>query len=207
MKSRLIGILCLAGISASALAEDMDEIKLPAPKDWKQETIALPPGFARDMKFKGNEHIRFAPGMFKPESDSFFSYLFVFELEQKQELKPKVVKQEFLKYYRGLAVAVLGDKGPKIDPATFTLKIKPDAKKKQPAAGQPKVSSSTGELNWVEPFVTKKPQKLRLEIQTWKGEKHTYMFVCVSPKPKDAAIWKQLRKIRKEFHKRFSKQH
>ena len=32
------------------------------------------------MKLTGVEEIRFAPGMFKPESETFFTYVFVFAL-------------------------------------------------------------------------------------------------------------------------------
>ena len=48
--------------------------------DWKGERIVLPPKFAPDMKLTGVEEIRFAPGMFKPESETFFTYVFVFAL-------------------------------------------------------------------------------------------------------------------------------
>ena len=41
--------------------------------------IDLPPkDFAPDMKWKGKEEIRFAPGMFKPNAPDFFSHRFCF---------------------------------------------------------------------------------------------------------------------------------
>ncbi len=49
-------------------------IQLKAPEKWSGETITLPPGFARDMAIKGVEVIRFAPGMFDPQAEDFFSY-------------------------------------------------------------------------------------------------------------------------------------
>src|SRR5262245_54496113 len=63
------------------IAAEPENTKLAAPTGWGGETIQLPPRFAADMKLKGTEHIRFAPGMMKPESDSFFSYAFTFELQ------------------------------------------------------------------------------------------------------------------------------
>ena len=94
------------------VADEKDSVKLAAPEGWSGETISLPPGFAPDMKLKGAEHIRFAPGMMKPASDSFFSYAFVFELQSKPDLTDAVVKEEFLKYYRGLCMKVLDGKPP-----------------------------------------------------------------------------------------------
>ena len=143
------------------------DIPLEAPAGWRGETIDLPPGFAPGMKLQGLEKIRFAPGMFKPESDTFFSYVFVFRLGPKQDLSLKTVEREVLVYYRGLAKAVGGEE---IETGKFTLglkKIEAAKGKKKPPAG---VSVSAGVLDWVEPFVTKKPQKLRLELHTCKGK-------------------------------------
>jgi hypothetical protein len=157
------------------------------------------------MKLKGTEHIRFAPGMMKPESDSFFSYAFAFELEPKPVLTEAVVKDEFLKYYRGLCKAVLNGTIPDVDPSEFTLelrRVKSDTKPSsdEKAADRPVVY--TGTLDWVEPFATQKPQKLRLEIRTWAGDDRNYLFACVSPQTRGAAIWKQLHTIRDDYLKR-----
>lgn len=175
---------------------------LAAPEGWTGETIALPPGFAPNMKLKGTEHVRFAPGMMKSESDSFFSYAFVFALEPQPELTEAVVKEEFLKYYRGLCKTVLRGKVPDVDPAAFTLELQ-RLKTDTESSADPKTADKplvyTGTLDWVEPFATKKPQKLNLEIQTWAKNDRNYIFVCVSPQARDAAIWKQLRTIRNDY--------
>ena len=127
MKFLVITTACLAGFTSSSFAAEVEAVELPAPKEWKKEIITLPPGFAPDMKLRGSEHIRFAPGMFQPNSDSFFSYLFLFKLEKEPELKPETIRQEFLKYFRGLAVAVLKDRAAEVNTAKFTLKINPSA--------------------------------------------------------------------------------
>jgi len=97
--------------------------KLTAPAAWGGETIQLPPRFAADMKLRGSEYIRFAPGMMKPASDSFFCYVLLFEVQPKPVLTKTVVKDEFLKYYRGLCKAVLNGKLPDVDPSEFTLEL------------------------------------------------------------------------------------
>jgi len=138
----------------------------------------------------------------KPASDSFFSYAFVFELESKPELAEAVVKEEFLKYYRGLCTAVLNGKRPDVDPAKFTLELKvvKSGAKNDPAADL--LTQYTGTLDWVEPFATKKPQTLNLEIQTWSKDNRNYLFACVSPQASDHAIWKQLHSIRDGYLKK-----
>ena len=184
-------------------ADEPNTFKLAAPEGWSGETISLPPGFAPDMALKGAEHIRFAPGMMKPASDSFFSYAFVFELQAKPALTEAVVKEEFLKYYRGLCKAVLNGKVPDVDPAKFTMeleRVKSDAKPGEKSVDSPTVYTAT--LEWVEPFATKKSQKLNLEIRTWTKDNRNYLFACVSPQARDAAIWKQLNSIRDDYMKK-----
>lgn len=186
-------------------ADEPGDFKLAAPTGWGGETIKLPPGFAPDMKLKGFEHIRFAPGMMKPESDSFFCYAFAFELQPQPVLTEAVVKDEFLKYYRGLCKAVLNGKRPDVDPSEFTLelqRVKSDAKSSSDEKAADAPTHYTGTLDWVEPFATKKPQKLYLEIRTWAGSDRNYIFACVSPQTLDTAIWKQLRTIRDDYLKK-----
>lgn len=185
-------------------AEEPETFKLAAPKDWSGESIELPPGFAPEMKLRGLEHIRFAPGMMKSSSPTFFSYAFVFELEQKTALTEEVIQEEFLKYYRGLCKVVLNGKAPDVDPSQFTFKLKrQESETNSPAGGQEAIEPVTyeGTLEWVEPFATRKPQTLKLEIRTWTHNRHNYLFACVSPQAKDKPIWKQLHTIRDNYLK------
>jgi len=89
--------------------------------EWFGERIKLPPRFAPDMKLKGIEEILFAPGMFKADQPDFFSYVFLFALEAKPELTPKVLRTELLTYYIGLSKNVM--RNPKLDTSKFTVKL------------------------------------------------------------------------------------
>lgn len=198
---RILAVILLMSATLVAADEPIPS-KLVAPDGWGGETIALPPGFAPDMRLTGSEHIRFAPGMMKPESTSFFSYAFVFELQPKPVLKEAVVKDEFLKYYRGLCKAVLNGRLPDVDPSAFRLELQRVKTEGGPAAkekAKDSLTRYTGTLDWVEPFATRKPQRLNLEIQTWAKDDRSYLFACVSPQARDAAIWKQLHAIRDEY--------
>lgn len=174
--------------------------------DWKGERIALPPTFAPAMKLKGIEVIRFAPGMFQAQSESFFSYAFVFSLVKEQGLTREVIQREMLVYYQGLAESVSKSRGRTVDAGKFTFELE-QAKQ---ATGTPeqipaatKITQYAGKLAWVEPFVTGQPQTLHFEIQFWTdpGTARDYLFVCTSPKAPGAteAIWRELRGLRRSF--------
>lgn len=188
--------LTLLMLTLSAQADESSRFALAAPAGWGGETIKLPPGFARDMKWTGVEHIRFAPGMMKAKSDTFFCYAFAFELDAKADLSQKAVAEEFLKYYRGLCSAVAGRKIPDLDTSKFRFTMQP-AKPNAKSAETP--VRYNGVLDWIEPFATQQQQKLNVEIQTWKDDHHSYLFACVSPQSAEADIWKQLHKIRDDY--------
>ncbi len=196
-RSCLLCALLLTHPAAGQPEED-PPYRVPAPRGWAKETIALPPGFAPDMTWKGVEELRFAPGMFRADAADFFSYALLFWLPDDQKTDPKAVERELLAYYRGLATAVLKGKGQAVDANAFTLTIA-DAKE-QPgkrAGGEP-VTAYVGELTWTEPFATGRAQTLRLEIHAWPSERHRRrcVFVCASPRPETADVWKALRDIR-----------
>ncbi|MEN9576037.1 MAG: hypothetical protein RL514_3892 [Verrucomicrobiota bacterium] len=208
-----LGFTALAGRSGLASAAESDA-KAPTAgaagellvfhTDWKGERITLPPAFAPAMKLRGIEEIRFAPGMFQAQADSFFSYAFVFSVSQDQELTQAVIQREILVYYQGLAESVLKGKGRAVETGKFTFKLE----RAKQAAGAPEqlpvatpVTQYSGELDWVEPFATGKPQVLHFEIHAWSdpGTARNYLFVCTSPKAREetTAIWKELRAIRR----------
>ena len=202
---RLVAVSLLA-TGTLVSAQQVETFNLAAPAGWGGETIQIPPRFARDMRLKGSEHIRFAPGMMKPASDSFFSYAFAFELDPEPALSKQTIEQEFLKYYRGLCEAVLDGKLPQVDPSTFTLElelVRTDAKQPSNKRAADAPLNYIGSLHWVEPFVTKESQKLNLEIQTWSRSGRNYIFACVSTQGRGKPIWKQLHKIREGYLSRY----
>lgn len=208
-------LACLAGLSGPVPAAEATGKAAPSSEtgevfvfrtDWKGERISLPPAFAPAIKLKGIEEIRFAPGMFQPQSDSFFSYAFVFSLTKDQELTQEVIQREILVYYRGLAESVSKGRGRTVEAGKFTFKLE----RAKQATGAPAqlpattpVTQYAGKLDWVEPFATGKPQVLHFEIHAWSdpGTARNYIFVCTSPKARDetTGIWHELRTIRRTF--------
>tara|TARA_R110002072_G_scaffold146075_1_gene292768 strand:- start:19441 stop:20022 length:582 start_codon:yes stop_codon:yes gene_type:complete len=176
--------------SDAVSAEESLKVDIETPKGWRTETLSLPTGFAKDMKLTGFEEVRFAPGMFRPDAEDFFTYCFVFCLPGQNPPDEKTLTAELLKYYRGLAVAVTRRSGIDVKPDSFTLTITPvkDSKKKSRAV-----------MTWLEPFATQKPQTLNLEIESVleSSIKGCLLKIAVSPKPSDAEVWKPMRKMLK----------
>lgn len=164
--------------------DNIKSIEIVTPKDWMKEVIQLPPKFAPDMKFKGKEDIRFAPGMFIPDSSTFFTYVFLLEGKCGNKLDQKTVESEIMAYYKGLAMAV-GAKRFNFKTDSFELKL-----------NSLKDSEYTATLDWIEPFKTGKKQILNLKIFTWQNSEKHFLFAMVSPAKTDSEVWTMLNKVK-----------
>jgi hypothetical protein len=190
----LVVTALIAGTAVRSVADEPeDEIRLDVPDRWRGERIELPPSFARDLKLKGVEKIRFAPGMFEPDAKDFFSYVIVFRLEDQPKLDREVLARELLVYYRGLAQAVSQGK---INTEGFTIEVKPEKN-----SNTNDLQEYVATLDWIEPFATKKAQTLRIEIRAWETPKsrRSWVFMSVSPNKSDDPIWKTMRQVRDKF--------
>lgn len=184
----LLRLFLLIFASATLYGQnDIQSIEIITPADWGKEIIQLPPGFAPEMKYRGTEDIRFAPGMFKPESDTFFTYVFLLSGKCGEGLKQKAVESEIMTYYKGLAKAVGGKKF-KIDIRKFKISLESKNKSEYKAT-----------LDWVEPFKTGKNQKLNLKIYTWESKGKHFLFAMVSPAKLGSKVWEKLEKIKGEL--------
>lgn len=165
-----------------------DSLKVTFDTEWRGERLILPTGFAPDLSLRGIEEIRFAPGMFDPDHEEFFSYALVFYLPNQKPLTQTQIHTELLKYYRGLAASVGRDRKPKIETDKFTLALTPV---------EGKDGQYSAVLDWVEPFKTGKAQKLRFEIESAKiaGMDASRLSMAASPQKANHKLWPVLRKV------------
>ena len=206
MQTKLIRLFIFLFFVSSIQAEEAEpgsNFQFHTPENWRGEIIKLPPGFAPDLQWHGIESIKFAPGMFQADSESFFSYLLVFLLSKDDDVSEKSVKAQILTYYKGLAKAVMGGKKLPVDTEKFSLDLqeeKSDKPRAVPAdAGKGEIKIWTGTLKWIEPFATQKPQTLNFEVHLWKKGEQPVLYFTVSPRETDHAIWKEMRPYRAKF--------
>ena len=80
-------------------------------KGWRYEKLEFPLSFAPELKYEGFEELWFAPGMFDPESPTYFTYAFKMVLTGE---RPDV-REFLLTYYTGLCRAVGKEKNIELD--------------------------------------------------------------------------------------------
>ncbi|MBY6187144.1 hypothetical protein KUV89_11000 [Marinobacter hydrocarbonoclasticus] len=154
---------------------------LPEPAGWRGERIALPPEFAPNLPFKGVEELRFSPGMYDPQANDFFSYLFAFSLDPGTPLDRASIARLLTLYYQGLCQTVAEGNEFECQPDSVSLTM------------TTVVGGYLAELKWVEPFVTGQPQTLYLELLPVPGER-PFLYGAVSPRDLKHEQWRTLRR-------------
>lgn len=162
------------------------------PETWTSEVIPFPLGFAPGIELKGKEILRFAPGMFKADQEDFYTYTFVWWLDEETHFTAASLEKQLLTYYQGLykAVSKLDNK----DINGFKSKIrKSTADGWIPAASQ----HFEGHVAWTDPFRTEKPVTMNLRIAVWKTEsgKQAAMFL-ICPQDRSHSLWKTLESLK-----------
>ena len=154
---------------------------LIAPDDWRKELIKFPLSFAPSIKFTGVEDIRFAPGWSRPKSSDFWTYKFVWQINEDPKLSEQRLARLVEAYFDGLARAGAKDLKTLQKPVAVFMRQE---------------NSFKGRIRIYDNFSTRKWMTLNARVQYKKsGNKHLVMFE-LSPQPMSHDIWTKLRKIK-----------
>ena len=167
---------------------------LKEPADWRFEALPVPPGFAPEIKLKGAEEARFAPGMYDTVSDSYFTYVLAIVADGTPELGAAELKDFLEKYFRGLSTAVGRRKGMMPDPAQMQAVVTPAI------GGADAANRFTAEVTFFDSFTDGRKTTLHVEAQVFPqpASKKTCLLLLISPSPKGSAAWQTLHEIGKK---------
>jgi hypothetical protein len=179
-------VLALISILAAADAKPVP-LDWETPKGWRTETIPFPLEFAPQLKHRGFEELRFSPGMFKPSEPDFWSYAFVWWLEDEQAPPASTLEKELVDYFRGLSEAVGKDKY-KFDKAHFKAHFRQDG------------DFVVGQIDSYDAFKTGKPIALSFRAHAQACGKNTALAIAISPAELKAPIWTQLDELTAKVH-------
>ena len=186
-------------IPVGAVAGDEDvatgSFFLPTPDGWRTETIPFPLGFAPELEYDGVEVLRFAPGMFKAESEDFWTYAFIWWIADQSSLDPEDLAKDLEFYFAGLTRAVAEDRGFDSSGATHDVKIAVATKTTEPEIDY------VGTAKIFDPFVTRDTVSLNFRIQQIRCPDQERLAVVfeLSPQPFTHNVWLTLTGIREGF--------
>lgn len=160
---------------------------LVAPDNWRKETIEFPLSFAPTLTYKGTEYVRFAPGWGKKDAEDYFTYTFLWYLDETPTLSSKILESELETYFNGL-MGVVSESN---DTATSTIPLSKAFFEKLDE------TSYAGKVITYDAFTTKKEITLNVIVNYSacpEQEKHLVLFKF-SPKNVNHIVWSKLENI------------
>ena len=184
--SRILNLIFATLLILTPIAQAMHTA--PDYEQWAHETIEFPPGFALDLPF-GVEMLRFPKGWRTPDSENFWSYAIVMQLD---EVAPKENRLEELIdiYYTGLMSAFGVGREQGSPPNEVLIEIKQTAE-----------STYEGTMRLIDGFATHEPITINLKVSAQADSNTTSTIeVRVSPQPTDHSIWSDLQGAIEHIH-------
>ena len=191
--------VALAGCSASPsppttpASEPASRLGWPAPEHWRTETIAFPLEFAPDLPWRGFEELRFSPGMFDPAAPGYWSYAFIWWIEDKPGMPLAEVEDGLRRYFAGLCAAVGGEKH-RFDASRYRVAL-------SPVAGGGGETRFGGTADLYDAFKTGQPITLRVSgrVVPCRAAGATAVVISASPSSEAGDVWKTLREAQAAF--------
>lgn len=189
MVAAWLALLTSPAIAALDDHEASNSLYRQAPPDWRAEVIPFPLPFAPGIDLAGVEELRFAPGMYEPDSEDYFTYTFVWSLDGRPDLDARTLENHLLAYYRGLYAAV--SKKADKDLSSFGVRLH---QAQVQEGSDPGTARLQGRADWIDPFVTEKPLALNIRARRWhcRTSDRSVVFFSVSPQPHEHAVWRSM---------------
>lgn len=161
---------------------------LPIPKGWTVERFPVPPSFANAIPYKGVEDIRFTPGWGKIESNEYWSYAFLWFLDDIREFDSKTLENNLTAYYTGLFN--INTSKSNID-TTKLIPVQVTINSKKAEKEDDKTFEGIVKMN---DYMTKKPITLNLiiHIKSCEEQNKSFVFFELSPRPYSDMVWNDL---------------
>ena len=156
--------------------------------DWGKEFFHFPLHFAEEIPYEGVEEVVFPRNWIKPDSSDFWSYVFVWALDNKQAVTANELETNLKLYFDGLIGGLSRVDTSKLIEATTQFQRNVDLKDSV---------DFTGKLTIFDGFATQKPLNLNARIFSnycTEREKLILLFQF-SPLEYDHPIWDKLRTV------------
>jgi hypothetical protein len=204
MKIYIIILICVTslGTSGQTTKVEFDGNKwnppytLNFPKGWGVERFLIPIEFAPQIPYKGVEDIRFTPGWGSIKSDEYWTYAFLWYLDDKQKTNAKIVEKNLKAYYTGLVGRNIV---PRKIPADKLIPVKTEIKKAKAEKGD--LKTFRGRIYMLD-YMEQKPITLNciVHVKSCSGQNKTFIFNEISPKPYRDNIWLSLNQLWTDFN-------
>jgi hypothetical protein len=168
---------------------------LAFPKGWDVERFLVPIEFAPSIPYKGVEDIRFTPGWGNVKSEEYWTYAFLWYLDDKPAMTAEIVADNLKAYYTGLVGRNIV---PRKIPADKIFPVKTAITATKTTAGDTRTFAGT---IYMPDYMEQKPITLNciVHVRSCPGKNNSFIFNEISPKPYSDSIWTSLNQLWTDF--------
>lgn len=190
MKNSLIITFVLLNYSLLTFSQENSDLNLLiADTTWFKETTKFPIGFAQEIPYKGFADLRFAPGFTDAKSPELWSYVWAWQLNNKETLTANEIENNLELYFNGL------------------LGLHPTANKVEHSSTlalvlmKEKIDDTLifiGKIKTFDTRYTNEPLLLNVKIEAHfcREEKRCFVVFRLSPKDFMHEVWQKLNSIK-----------
>ena len=182
----LVLLICVL-FSYFPKAQDKTVELLKAPEDWRKEQLQLPLSFAPELDYEGIEDVRFAKGWSDKASEEFWTYTFVWYLDEYTTQKSSEYETSLALYFDGLLKRI--SKGKNIREKFIPTQAKIHYSEED--------STFLGQVTIFDAFFTEKTITLYLKINEdyCKTKKKHLVYFRFSPHNYSHQLWNTMQGI------------
>ena len=164
---------------------------LPLPQGWTKEVFPIPINFAPEINYKGHEEIRFAPGWGDSTKNDYWTYAFLWCLDDNPNISDSVVENNLRFYYNGL----IRSNGQQFHISNSKMNISETSFEK--------IASENGDLQTFKgtikmlDYMRGQPQLLNsiVHLKFCNAAKKYILFHEISPRSFTDSVWADLNKL------------
>jgi hypothetical protein len=204
MKNIIRLLLCFVSLASFGQQANVDfdganwkaPYTLAIPFGWGVERSLIQKEFAPQVPFKGVEDVRYAPGWGNAESEQYWSYGFLWYLDEPVEIGEEMIERNLNAYYAGLLNRNIDKQN---IPTRKILPVKTWVTAIAPENGD--LQTYYGAIAMLD-YMEQKPIALNclVHVKSLPDQNKTFLFFEVSPQPLNDKIWKSLDQLWLDFH-------
>ena len=203
MKNHTLLLFCLISLGTFGQSPKVDfdgkkweaPYSLELPKGWDIERFTIPIEFAPSIPYKGVEDIRFTPGWGNVKSEEYWTYAFLWYLDDKPQMTATVAADNLKAYYTGLIGRNIE---PRKIPSDKIFPVQSQIQTTKTATGDTK--TFIGTVHMLD-YMEQKPITLNciVHVRSCPGQNKTFIFNEISPKPYKDSVWTNLNQLWTNF--------
>jgi len=203
MKNIITLLVCLVSLTSFGQCAKVDfdgvhwntPYALATPYGWGVERSLIQAAFAPQVPFKGIEDTRYTPGWGNPNSEQYWSYGFLWYLDESPKISEEMIESNLSAYYAGLF-------NRNIDKQSITARKTLPVKTwvTEIVAENGDLQTYYGAIAMVD-YMAQKPISLNclVHVKSSPEQNKTFLFFEVSPQPLNDKIWKSLDQLWLDF--------